>query len=48
MKCAQHVADRIAFLHEGQIYYIGSFEGMAASPDPLIQDFIHGRSGERD
>lgn len=48
MKCASHVADQVAYLHEGAIYFHGAFDQLMASPDPLIQDFIEGRSDERD
>jgi len=46
MKCAAHVADRVAFLNEGAIYFHGAFKDLMASGDPLIQDFIEGRSRE--
>ena len=48
MKCAAYVADRIAFLNEGRIYFDGAPADLMASPDPLIQDFIQGRSGDTD
>lgn len=48
MKCAAHVADKVAFLHEGAIYFYGAFADLIASEDPLIQDFIQGRSGDSD
>lgn len=48
MKSAFHVADKIAYLHEGTIYFQGTPEEMRASSDPLIQDFIEGRSGDTD
>jgi phospholipid/cholesterol/gamma-HCH transport system ATP-binding protein len=48
MKCAAHVADHVAFLHEGAIYFHGAYSELVASPDPLIQDFIEGRSGDTD
>jgi phospholipid/cholesterol/gamma-HCH transport system ATP-binding protein len=48
MKTAFHVADQIAYLHEGRIYFKGKPEEFRASPDPLVQDFILGRSGESD
>ena len=48
MKCAGHVADRVAFLHEGEIYFHGTYAELVASSDPLIQDFIEGRSGDSD
>ena len=48
MKCAGHVADKVAFLHEGAIYFYGAFADLLCSPDTLIQDFIQGRSGDSD
>ena len=48
MKCAAHVADKVAFLHEGAIYFYGAFTELMASEDVLIQDFIQGRSGDTD
>ena len=48
MKCAAHVADKIAYLHEGNIYFHGASADLMASSDPLIQDFIQGRSGDSD
>ena len=51
MKNAFDVADRIAYLHEGRIYFHGTSAELQQSPDPLIQDFLLGRSnghrGER-
>lgn len=44
MKSAFHVGDRIAYLHEGRIYFSGSPAEIQASTDPLIQDFLIGRS----
>lgn len=46
MKTAYHTADRIAFLHGGRIYFYGSAGELRASSDEVIQDFIHGHSGE--
>jgi phospholipid/cholesterol/gamma-HCH transport system ATP-binding protein len=46
MKSAFHVADQIAYLHEGRIYFKGTPKELQASDDPLIQDFILGRSEE--
>ena len=48
MKCAAHVADKVAFLHEGAIYFYGAFADLLCSQDPLVQDFIQGRSGDSD
>ena len=46
MKSAFHVADHIAYLHEGRIYFYGTPEELQRSDDRLIQDFLLGRSGE--
>lgn len=48
MKTAFHCADRVALLHEGRVHYDGSVEGLKASTDSVITDFIVGRSGESD
>lgn len=47
MKSAFHIADHVAYLHEGQIYFYGTPQELEVSSDPLIQDFMLGRS-ERD
>jgi phospholipid/cholesterol/gamma-HCH transport system ATP-binding protein len=44
MKNAFHVADKIAYLHEGLIYFHGTPEELRSATDPLIQDFLQGRS----
>ena len=44
MKSAFHIADHIAYLHEGQIYFYGTPQELEVSGDPLIQDFMLGRS----
>ncbi len=46
MKSAVHVADHIAYLHEGRIYFHGTPGELERTTDPLIQDFLFGRSGE--
>jgi len=46
MKSAFHVGDRIAYLHAGKLYFTGTTEDFAASTDPLIRDFVEGRSRE--
>ena len=48
MKTAFHTADRIAFLHEGAIYFEGTTAELKASKDPVLVNFIEGRSGETD
>lgn len=44
MKSAFHVADHIAYLHQGSIYFYGTPEELQGSSDPLLQDFLLGRS----
>ena len=44
MKSAYHIADRIAYLVEGKIYFTGTPEELRAQKDPVITDFIEGRS----
>jgi len=44
MKSAFDVADRIAYLHEGRIYFHGTSVDLQQSSDPLIQDCLLGRS----
>ena len=40
MKSAFDIADRIAYLKLGRIYFHGTAEELQASDDPDIQDFI--------
>jgi len=44
MKSAFHIGDHIAYLHEGRIYFYGTPDELQRSSDPLIQDFLLGRS----
>jgi phospholipid/cholesterol/gamma-HCH transport system ATP-binding protein len=44
MKSAFHIGDHIAYLHEGRIYFYGTPDELQVSTDPLIQDFLLGRS----
>ena len=44
MKSAFDVADRIAYLHQGRVYFDGTPSDLQQSTDPLIQDFLLGRS----
>src|ERR1041385_2118615 len=48
MKSAFDVADRIAYLHEGRIYFDGTPHELQQSTDRLIQDFLLGRSEGRE
>ena len=44
MKSAFDVADRVAYLHQGSVYFHGTPGELQQSSDPLIQDFLLGRS----
>lgn len=44
MKSAYQIGDRIAYYRDGNIYFLGTPEELKANPDPIIQDFIEGRS----
>jgi phospholipid/cholesterol/gamma-HCH transport system ATP-binding protein len=46
MKTAFHTATKIALLHDGRIYFYGTTDELRASSDPIITDFIEGRSGD--
>jgi phospholipid/cholesterol/gamma-HCH transport system ATP-binding protein len=46
MKSAFTIADHVALLHEGQCYFYGSCDQLRASTDPVIRDFVEGRSHE--
>jgi phospholipid/cholesterol/gamma-HCH transport system ATP-binding protein len=44
MKSAFDVGNRIAYLHEGKIYFNGTLDELRQTNDPLLQDFLIGRS----
>ena len=48
MRSADHIADRVALMHKGKIHFFGTLEQFHASRDPLLRDFIEGRSHEID
>lgn len=48
MKTAFHCADQVALLHEGRVHFEGTVDGLRSSKDPIITDFIEGRSGDSD
>jgi phospholipid/cholesterol/gamma-HCH transport system ATP-binding protein len=48
LKTAFHTADRIAFLHEGRIYFHGLPTELRASQDQVLVNFVEGHSGESD
>ncbi len=44
MQSAYRIADRISFLYEGQVLFCGTPTEIQNSPNPIIQQFIHGRT----
>jgi phospholipid/cholesterol/gamma-HCH transport system ATP-binding protein len=44
MRSAFTVGDRVAMLHDGAIRQVGSVEQIQASHDPVVRQFIEGRS----
>lgn len=48
MISTNHIADRVALLREGRIHFDGTLDQLHSSSDPLITDFIQGRSHEID
>ena len=38
------IADRIVMLYKGEVRLIGDREAFRATPDPIVQQFIHGRA----
>lgn len=46
MASAFYVSDRLAFLHEGGIYFVGTVDEARHLSDPLVQSFIMGMDTE--
>jgi phospholipid/cholesterol/gamma-HCH transport system ATP-binding protein len=46
MVSCYHIADRVALLNEGRVYFYGTTEELKRSEDPVIRDFVDGRSDE--
>ncbi len=46
LKSVFRIADRIAFLRAGEVYWIGTPQEFRDSDDPVLKNFIDGRSGE--
>jgi phospholipid/cholesterol/gamma-HCH transport system ATP-binding protein len=40
MRFAERLADRVVFLHEGKARFFGTMEGMRASSDPILHEFL--------
>ncbi len=43
MSSVRAIADRVAMLHDGVIQWTGPIAELDATPDPYVQQFIHGR-----
>lgn len=46
MRTAFHTADHVVFLNQGKVYAQGSPDQIRLSQDPVLRDFIEGRSRE--
>lgn len=46
MKSLPVVSDRVIFLREGVVYFSGTPAALMESADPVIRQFVEGRSGE--
>ena len=44
MSSVRAIADRVAMLHDGVIQWTGPVSDLDATPDPYVQQFIHGRA----
>ena len=41
MFSVKNVAEKISMIHEGKIYFTGTFDEIMSSQDPIIQRFIN-------
>ena len=48
LRSVSRIADRVAFMKDGVIYWKGTADELAASRDPELVNFVQGRSGNRD
>lgn len=48
MKSVRTVADRVIYIRDGTAYFAGNPQELFSSKDPLVQQFVEGRSGEAD
>jgi len=44
MSSAYYIADRITFLYQGRVLMVGTPDEIRNSPDPIVQQFINGRT----
>lgn len=44
MSSAYYIADRITFLYQGRVEFVGTPDELRASDNPLVQQFIEGRT----
>ena len=44
MRSVFKIANRVAMLYRGKIHFLGTPDELRASPDPIVQNFINGRS----
>jgi phospholipid/cholesterol/gamma-HCH transport system ATP-binding protein len=44
MTSCRHIADRVALLHEGKRRFLGKPEELETETDPIVRDFVDGRS----
>jgi ABC-type transporter Mla maintaining outer membrane lipid asymmetry ATPase subunit MlaF len=44
MRSVFKIANRVAMLYRGKIHFLGTPDELKASPDPIVQNFINGRS----
>lgn len=44
MTSVRAIADRVAMLHDGVIQWTGPIADLDTTPDPFVQQFIHGRA----
>jgi len=42
------IADRVVFMKEGLVYWVGTPEELKASKDPVLVNFIEGRAEDSD
>lgn len=48
MISTNHIADRVAMLYEGRVRFCGTLQELNNTTDPILRDFIEGRSRETD